>query len=87
MNYLRAMSASLAYFNFTSLEVSKATVPFNLIVQLLIISIRDFQEQTYLIVQDLGPVIVVIPLLLPIKKTQKRPHVWHPPTLTGGTFA
>ena len=48
MNYLRAMSASWAYmyFNFTSLEVSKATVPFDLIVQLWIISIRDLKELT-----------------------------------------
>ena len=43
MNNLRAMSASWAYMYF---EVSKATVPFDLIVQLLIISIRDLKEQT-----------------------------------------
>ena len=48
MNYLKAMSASWAYmyFNFIFLEVSKATVPLDLIVQLLIISIRDLKEQT-----------------------------------------
>ena len=46
MNYVRAMSASWAYFYFTPLEVSKATVPVDLIVQHSIISIRDFQEQT-----------------------------------------
>ena len=40
---LRAKSASWAYFNFTPLEVSKATAPFDLIVQHSIISIRDFQ--------------------------------------------